>query len=115
MSDIFFNVKKTARARIEGRVHAVGTRFLRLADALRTTVRDDKSDDKSTDMTIADDAGESIADRLERAGRYLSDVSIERALSDLESAARSGPLTFTVASFLLAFGATRFFKASRSS
>ncbi|MGP6156148.1 MAG: hypothetical protein ACLPYS_01195 [Vulcanimicrobiaceae bacterium] len=111
MSDIFDNVKTFVRGRVEGRAHAVGSRFLRLADALRSTVRDEQS--KETAM--ADNAGETIADRLERAGRYLSEVSIERAVTDLESTARRAPLTFTAASFGLAFTATRFFKSSRSS
>jgi hypothetical protein len=110
MSDIFGNVKTFVRGRIESRAHAVGFRCLRLADAMRTTVRDEQS----RETAMADNAGESIADRLERAGRYLSDANIERSVSDLESAARRGPLTFTAASFVLAFATTRFFKASRS-
>ncbi|MFY9779123.1 MAG: hypothetical protein WAJ85_01265 [Candidatus Baltobacteraceae bacterium] len=111
MSDVFGNVKSFALGGIEGRAQAVGSRFLRLAEALRSAIRDDRS----KDAAAVDDAGESIADRLERAGRYLSDTSAERAFSDLESAARRAPVTFGAASFLLAFAATRFFKASRSS
>jgi DNA-binding MurR/RpiR family transcriptional regulator len=110
MSDIVGNVKSFARGRIEGRVHAVGSRFLGLAEALRSTVRQEQS----TETALADGAGESLADRLERTGRYLSDLSLESAVSDLESAARRAPLTFGAASFLLAFATTRFLKASRS-
>ena len=111
MSDIFGDVKTLVRSRIEGRAHAAGSRLLRLADALRTTVRDEQT----RETAMADNAGESIADRLERAGTYLSNVSTEGAVSDLEAAARRSPLTFTAASFLLAFTTTRFLKSSRSS
>ena len=100
---------KVVRRRIEKRTHTAGARISEVAKLLRSSVRDVQS----RDSPFADDVVESIAQRLDAAGRYLSASDTDRLLADVESLARRVPLTFTVTGFLLGFSTGRFLRASR--
>jgi hypothetical protein len=65
------------------------------------------------DSPFADGVAESIAQRLDAVGRYLTVSDTDRLLADVESPARRVPLTFTVTGFLLGFSTGRFLRASR--
>ena len=103
------DVAKVARRRIEKRTHAAGARISEVAKLLRSSVRDVHS----RDSPFADNVVESIAQRLDAAGRYLSASDTDRLLADVESLAKRVPLTFTVTGFLLGFSTGRFLRASR--
>jgi len=100
---------KSVRRRIEKRTRSAGARISKLAKLLQSSVRDAQSHDSP----FADDIVESIARRLDAAGRYLRISDTDRMLADVESLARRVPLTFTVAGFLLGFATGRFLRASR--
>src|SRR5450755_533857 len=100
---------KFVRRRIEMRTQRAGARISEVAKLLRSSVRDVQS----RDSPFADDVVESIAQRLDAAGRYLSVSDADRLLADVESLARRVPLTFTVTGFLLGFSTGRFLRASR--
>ena len=57
---------KVVRRRIEKRTHTAGARISKVAKLLRSSVRDVQS----RDSPFADDVVESIAQRLDAAGRY---------------------------------------------
>jgi hypothetical protein len=105
------DAEKFVRRRIEKRTHGAGTRISEVAKLLRSSVRDVQS----RDLPLADDVVESIAQRLDAAGRYLSVSDTDRLLADVESLARRVPLTFMVTGFLLGFSTGRFLRASRDS
>jgi hypothetical protein len=102
---------KFVRKRIEKRTHSAGARISQVAKLLRSSIRDVRSRDSS----IAGDVVESIAQRLDAVGHYLSVSDTDRLLADVESLARRDPLTFTVTGFLLGFSTARFLRASRDS
>jgi chemotaxis signal transduction protein len=100
---------KFVRGRIEKRTRSAGSRVSEVAKLLRSSVRDVQS----PESPFADHAVESIAQRLDAAGRYLSVSDTDRLLADVESLARRVPLTFTISGFLLGFATGRFLRASR--
>jgi hypothetical protein len=100
---------KFVRRRIERRTHGAGSWISEVAKLLRSSVRDVQS----PGSPFADDAVESIVQRLDAVGRYLSASDTDRLLADVESLAKRVPLTFTVTGFLLGFSTGRFLRASR--
>jgi hypothetical protein len=99
------------RRQVDQRSTQAGEQASVVADTLRQTatqLRTDGDGQKVRYAQVADQA----ADRLERAGRYLTDADADELLGRVEDVARRQPWLIAGAGLLLGIAAARVMKAS---
>ena len=99
------------RAQIDQRTTQAGQQAQSLAGSLRDTATQMRVDGDPQKQRFAGIA-ESGADKLDHAGRYLTDADADELLHRLEEFGRQQPLLIAGAGLLLGIAAGRFLKAS---
>jgi hypothetical protein len=99
------------RRQVDQRSTQVGEHATGVAQTLRETAFQLRSSGDAQKARYAQVA-EQAADRLERAGQYLSDADADELLGRAEDAARRQPWLFAAAGLLTGVAAARFLKAS---
>ena len=100
--------KDRVRGEVDSRSSQVGGQVRSAASDLRDIAEELRKKDKETPAKFA----ETVADRAERVGGYLSDSDADRILSDLESFGRRQPWVVMAGGLALGFLASRVLKAS---
>jgi vacuolar-type H+-ATPase subunit H len=98
------------REQVDTRSTQAGEQVTSMADAMRRTGEQLRSDGKEGPAKVTDQA----AERAERLGGYLRDSDADQILSDLERFARRQPWAVAAGGVVLGFIASRFLKASSS-
>jgi hypothetical protein len=98
------------RQQVDTRSTQTGEQVTSLADAMRKTGVQLRSEGKETPAKLTDQT----AERAERLGSYLRDSDADRILGDVEAFARRQPWAFAAGGLALGFVLSRFLKASSS-
>ena len=98
------------REQVDTRSTQAGEQVTSIADAMRRTGEQLRSDGKEGPARVTDQA----AERAERVGGYLRDSDADRILGDVEAFARRQPWAVAAGGVVLGFIASRFLKASSS-
>jgi hypothetical protein len=98
------------RSELDDRSTQAGEQLSSTADAFRRVGGELRSEQKEGPARLA----EQVADRAERAGRYLTETDGEGILRDVEQFARRRPWLVAVTGAAVGFLASRFVKASAS-
>jgi hypothetical protein len=98
------------RAELDSRSTQAGEQLSSTADAFRRVGQELRGEQKEGPARLA----EQVADRAERAGRYLTETDGDGILRDLEQFARRRAWLVAVAGAAVGFLASRFVKASAS-
>jgi hypothetical protein len=96
------------RGEIDGRSTQAGERVRSQAGDLRSVGEQLRQQGKDQPAKLADQA----ADRLERAGSWLTESDADRLLSDVEDFARRNPWAVMAGGLAIGFAASRMLKAS---
>jgi hypothetical protein len=99
-----------ARQQVDTRSTQAGEQVGSIADAMRRTGAQLRSEGKETPAKVSEQA----AERAERLGGYLRDSDADRILGDIEAFARRQPWAVAAGGLVLGFIASRFLKASSS-
>jgi hypothetical protein len=99
------------RRQVDQRSTQAGEHATAVADTLRQTATQLRSDGDGQKVRYAQ-AADQAADRLERAGRYLTDADADELLGRVEDVARQQPWLIAGAGVLVGIAAARFMKAS---
>ena len=99
------------RRQVDQRSTQAGQQASAVADTLRQTATQLRSDGDGQKVRYAQVADQA-ADRLERAGRYLTDANADELLGRVEDVARQQPWLIAGAGLLVGIAAARFMKAS---
>jgi hypothetical protein len=98
------------RSQVDQRSTEAGRRISGQGSDLRAVGEQLRAQGKDGPAKLADQA----ADRVERAGHWLTNSDADRILNDIEEAARSNPWAVMAGGLALGFAASRFLKASSS-
>jgi vacuolar-type H+-ATPase subunit H len=98
------------REQVDTRSTQAGEQVTSMADAMRRTGEQLRSDGKEGPAKVTDQA----AERAERLGGYLRDSDADQILGDVERFARRQPWAVAAGGVVLGFIASRFLKASSS-
>jgi ElaB/YqjD/DUF883 family membrane-anchored ribosome-binding protein len=98
------------REQLDQRSTQTGAELHSTADAIRRTGQQLREDGKERPAQIAD----TVAQRAERLGSYMTDANADRMLRDAEDFARRQPWLVAIGGAALGFIAARFMKASSS-
>jgi hypothetical protein len=98
------------REQVDARSTQAGEQVGSIADAIRRTGEQLRSEGKEAPAKVSDQA----AERAERLGGYLRDADADRILGDVEALARRQPWLVGGGGLVLGFFASRFLKASSS-
>jgi hypothetical protein len=102
--------KDRLRSQIDDRSTQAGQQVSGHADDLRSVGQSLREQGKDQPAKLADQA----AERLERAGGWLTDADADRILGDVEDFARKNPWAVMAGGLALGFAASRMLKASSS-